>query len=225
MSLTNAVIQILDKLLEVVVSAFVAKPNAILSAIWGFIQRAVGLRHEGMYEVLEFDTKLVLHDPQGKDATYYKHQRVRFLQNNVIAYQDQAWGDGDIFADYKCSPGVAVDRYREGHRYHILISLRKTMNRDDQENFHIERRIHSGFTKPTEDLQIEVNHPTRKLTVSVIFPQERLPKRCWLVEENTHRTHALDAANFTTLPDKRVQASWHTGNPRQFEAYILMWEW
>lgn len=66
--------------------------------------------HGGLYKVLEYEVQLELVDPQGEVAIYRKRQRVRFLQDNVFAILDQAWGDGDIFADYKCSPGVAVDQ-------------------------------------------------------------------------------------------------------------------
>src|SRR5215212_5915172 len=90
----------------------------------------------GSYEVLDYETKLELLDPEGKLVRYTKHQKVKFLQDNVIAFQDQAWGDGEIFADYQCSPGYPVDRYRDGNKYHILISLRETKNRGDIETFH-----------------------------------------------------------------------------------------
>ena len=43
------------------------------------------------------------------------------MQNNVIAFEDYAWGDGEIFTDYRCSPGVVVDKYQEGDRWSILI--------------------------------------------------------------------------------------------------------
>ena len=49
----------------------------------------------GMYEVLDYQAQLVLKDSKGKTAVYTKRQHVHFLQNNVIAYQDQAWGDGN----------------------------------------------------------------------------------------------------------------------------------
>ena len=75
-----------------------------------------GNLHEGMYEILEYDSTLELLDRQGKTAVFKRRQKVKFLQDNVIAFQDYAWGEGEIFADYKCSPGVEVDRYQEGNQ-------------------------------------------------------------------------------------------------------------
>jgi len=225
MALVDAVAQILNKLLEVVVAAFVAKPNAILSYAWEFIQRVVGLRHEGMYEVLEYEARLVLKDPRGETAHYFKRQRVRFVQDNIIAYQDQAWGDGDIFADYKCSPGVAVDRYREGNRYRILISLRESKKRGDIEEFNIQRTIEHGFTKAVEDFQTDIDHTTRKLRVSVVFPAARIPRQISLIEKNAARTTPLGKDQLRALPDGRWQVTFSTGKPRLFESYILRWSW
>jgi hypothetical protein len=53
----------------------------------------------------------------------------------VIAFEDYAWGDGDVLAEYKCSPGFEADRYLEGDRWNILISLRETKHRGDVQDF------------------------------------------------------------------------------------------
>ena len=50
-------------------------------------------RHEGMYDILAYDAILELMDPKGETAVFSRRQKVRFLQDNVIAFQDYAWGD------------------------------------------------------------------------------------------------------------------------------------
>lgn len=145
----------------------------------------------GMYEVLEYETKLELLDTEGKLAVYTKRQKVQFLQDNIIAFQDQEWGDGDIFAEYKCSPGVPVDKYRDGNKYRILISLRETKNRGDIVDFHIDRTIRDGFVRPTEDYQVDIDHYTRELTLTVVFPKERTPKQVKVIEQKSQRTLEL----------------------------------
>ncbi len=73
-------------------------------------------RPHGLYEVLSHRSTLELLDSYGKRALYRKVQRVRFSQDGLVTFQDMAWGEGDIFASYECSPGLAVDCYREGVR-------------------------------------------------------------------------------------------------------------
>jgi hypothetical protein len=53
---------------------------------------------QGMYEILDYDSTLDLKDAQGKTAVFNRHQRVKFLQDHIIAFQEHAWGDGKISA-------------------------------------------------------------------------------------------------------------------------------
>jgi hypothetical protein len=179
----------------------------------------------GTYEVLEHRVTLELQDIKGKKAVYRKRQRIRFTQDNVFAYQDKAWGDGEIFAEYKCSPGVAVDRYKEGHRYRVLISFRETKNKGDIETINIERKILNGFTSSREDWQTEVDHKTGRLSIKVIFPCKRPPQTAYIIEQNRTKTTLLDGRHRLKLPDGRHQVAWEMRNPRLHEAYILAWEW
>jgi hypothetical protein len=98
----------------------------IVGQLWKFGRKVIrGMSNEGVYEVLEYEATLELKDRRGEQAIFHKREKVRYLQNYVLAYQDQAWGDGEILVDYKCSPGVPVDRYRSGYKTHILISLQE----------------------------------------------------------------------------------------------------
>lgn len=213
-------------LLRLVVPLFDSHLVTSLTVLWRLGKRIIARKsHEGMYKVLSYTAELELKDAKGRTASLRKQQKVRFLQDNIIAYEDKAWGDSEIFADYQCSPGVAVDRYQEGHRYLILISLRETKQRDDTEEFHIERTIKNGFTKASEYFQTDIDHITQHFSISIIFPKNRLPKQVLLVEKNTTRTIPLGPEHQTTLPDGRYKVTWNTGKPRLFEAYILRWEW
>jgi hypothetical protein len=181
--------------------------------------------HEGMYEVLDYDTTLELVDPRGETAIFKKRQRIKFLQDNVLAFQDYAWGDGDIFGEYKCSPGVEVDRYQEGDRWNILISLRETKSAGDVEDFYIDRTVKGGFTQAEESRQVEVRHRMRHLRVAVIFPKKRRCQRAVLVERSRNKTVVLDERHFADLPDGRQVVSWETSKIRRFEVYTLKWRW
>ena len=72
-----------------------------------------------------------LKDKDGKQALVRKRQKVRYLQNNIIAYQDQAWGDGQILINYRCSPGVEADRYQTGQNFHVLPQVPESVFRQD----------------------------------------------------------------------------------------------
>lgn len=182
-------------------------------------------RYHGIYEVLDCQMQLELCDAKGKVAVLDKRLQVRFAQNNIIAYQDQAWGDGAIFDEYRCRPGFPVDTYRDGHCYRVLISLRETKNRGDREEFRIHRTIQNGFTRETEDFQVEIEHPTRHLELTIVFPRTRPPRSVKLVEQNAGRTRPLAANGIQQLPDGRYEVRWKSSNLTLYESYIIRWEW
>lgn len=182
-------------------------------------------RYRGTYNVDDCRVTLDLTDRNGSTAIYTKRQRVTFLQDNIFAIQDQAWGDGDIFADYHCSPGFAVDRYQEGYRWKILISLRGTRNRGEHEEFVVERTIKDGFTIPVQYFHTQIDHPTQDLSISVVFPRTRYPKHVSIIEQNWKRQYLLDKAQQIPLSHGRLQYEWKVQHPRLYEGYILRWEW
>lgn len=181
--------------------------------------------HTGIYEILKYEATLELLDPKGQTAIFKKQLRVKFLQDYVIAFQDHAWGDGEIMAGYSCSPGVAVDRYRVGDRWDILISLRETKSRGEVQEFHIERKIKRGFTKTEGWWQLEMYHQTDWLKCTVIFPKKRFCRRAVLLEKVRNRSTILDASFLEELPDGRQQLIWENQNPKRFETYTIKWRW
>ncbi len=184
-----------------------------------------GLADEGMYEVLDYTSTLELHDKRGHKATYRKQQRVRYRQNNIIAYQDQAWGDGQILLNYRCSPGREVDRYRRGYKTHILISLRGEKQRGDEDEFIIEWDLLDGFPTDREHHEVEISHRTKNVRIEVIFPSTRPPLKVCLLEQLRRRVHQLPPGAVVQLPDGRWRAWWETHHPRLNEHYLLQWEW
>lgn len=181
--------------------------------------------NEGIYEVLDYDTSLELKDAKGKNALLRKSEKVRFLQNNIIAYQDQAWGNGKILLNYRCSPGIPVDKFQFGYKTIILISLRGVKNRGDVDEFNMTWGIKDGFRRSTGFWATEIDHKTDSLKIYVIFPKVRPPLRASLVEKNFQRTTELGKEHIVSLPDGKWKLAWEQTKPRLFEQYIMNWEW
>jgi len=179
----------------------------------------------GMYEVINYESTLEILDEGGKEAKFTKIEEVKFLQNNIIAFQDQAGGDGKILVNYLCSPGIPVDVYRTGHITHILISLRDVKQKGDQTEFRIQRNIRNGFLKSNGYWATDINHFTQKIKVTIILPEQKPPPKIILMESNRQRTEELSKDVITQLPDKRLQITWKKQNPVLNEHYILKWEW
>ena len=198
----------------------------ILGSSWRLARKAIrGLSQEGMYEVLDYQSTLELLDVQGKKAHFTKRKKVRYLQDNIIAYQDHAWGDGRILLNYKCSPGKLADRYRLGYKTHLVLSLREIKNRNDVDEFNIRWEIGNGFRKPDGFWDTDITHRTKRIQIYVIFPKNRPPQRASVLEINSGRTHRLRNEHFQTMPGGKVQISWEKNKPRLYEHYLLKWWW
>lgn len=197
-----------------------------LAELWKLARKVWrGLAEEGMYEVLEHEAILELVDAKGKRAIVHKRQKVRYLQNNIIAYQDQAWGDGEILVDYQCSPGKEADRYRVGHKTNVLISLREVKERGEEDEFNIQWEFRNSFTQSVEEWGTEISHRTKKLKIQVVFPQERRPHQVSLVEHLRQRTRLIARDAIKRLPNGRYAATWEIDKPRLHEQYSFKWEW
>ncbi|MGB6681338.1 MAG: hypothetical protein WBF08_08480 [Candidatus Bathyarchaeia archaeon] len=175
--------------------------------------------------MLEYESTLELKDIRGENTSFRKRERVRYLRDNIIAYQDQAWGDGEILLNYKCNPGYPVDRYRPGNKTYILISLREVKNRGDIDEFNILWNIRNGFLRKTELWETTISHPTKHLKINVIFPQKRPPLEIVLIEGASQKRQNLDVSNQNQLPDGRWVVTWSKHRPRTRESYILQWKW
>lgn len=212
-----------DKLLAI---AFDLPWLAMIGSLWRIGRKILrGLADEGIYEVLDYECTLELKDQDGKNAIIHKREKVRFLQDYIIAYEDQAWGDGEILLDYRCSPGIPVDEYKLGHRTYKLISLREFKNKGDIDEFNIEWKMRNGFLKSTGFWGTSINHRTSKVTVKVVFPKDRPPLRAAITETNLQRTHILGKEGQQKLPDGRQMITWENFRPRLYEEYVLSWEW
>ena len=137
----------------------------------------------------------------------------------------QAFGDGDLFAEYHCQPGIPVDFYEDGSKHNVLISLRETKNRGDVIDLWIERVIIGGLKANDEWLETEIDHRMKCLKLSIIFPRDRRCQRAILTRRSTHKTVALDRRHLSTLSDGRQQLTWETKRPRLHDLYAIKWRW
>ena len=198
----------------------------VLMDLWKIGKQVIArIKTEGIYETLEYESKLEIQNDTGTKATFSKRKKIRYLQDNIIAYQDYGWGDGEILVDYQCSPGVPVDQYRLGHKTIILISLRREKNKGDLDEFYIDWKMKGGFIKAVEAWSTVVQHKTKSLEVKIIFPEVRQPHRVVLIENNRWKAQTLGEDYKRQLPDGRWQIQFKKAKPILNREYILEWEW
>lgn len=179
----------------------------------------------GIYEVLEYNASLKICDVEGKRAQHKKHQKVRFLQNNVIAYEDQAWGDGNILLNYKCSPGVAADQYKPDRKTFILISLRDAKQRGEIEDFHIQWEMDEAFTNDNEFWSTDISHRTKQLRLEVSFPIARPPVNARGIIRRGHVDETIELNELEKGLDGSWTIVWEVTKPKLGASYLINWQW
>jgi hypothetical protein len=147
------------------------------------------------------------------------------LQDGIIAFQDYAWGDGEILLNYSTSRGKAVDRYRAGYKTYILISLREVKNKGNIDEFNIQWNISNGFLTKDGYWSTDVSQRTKHIKMNIIFPKSRPPQQLMIEESNRKRTRDLGNETKKRLPDGRWRVTWETNKPRLYEVYVLRWIW
>lgn len=213
-------------LLRKLLSCFSTDWLVLLFDLYQTVRRwLVSHQPNGIYEILAYDATLELLDNTGHAAKLHKRQKVRFLQNNIIAFEDYAWGEGEIFHAYSVAPGKAVDSYQEGDRWNVLISLRETKQSGDVEDFRIDRTVIDGFTGADEWQQVEIRHYTHKVTIGVIFPKDRQCREAQILQRSRKQATDLGPDHFHRLPDGRQLVSWETQKVQPLEIFTLRWQW
>ncbi len=184
-----------------------------------------GMINEGIYETVEYESTLEIQNRKGTKATFSKRKKIRYLQDNIIAYQDHGWGDGEILINYRTSRGKAVDRYRSGYKTYILLSLREVKNRGDVDEFNIQWNIRKGFLTEDGYWATDISQRTKQLKVNIVFPKSRPPLKTIIEESNRKRTQVLGAEAKKQLPDGRWRVTWEKKKPKLYEIYVIRWEW
>lgn len=198
----------------------------IFVALWETILSIVSKsKNEGGYAVLDYESTLEIQNITGRKASFKKRKKIRYLQDDVIAFQDYAWGDGKILLNYRTNRGIPVDRYRSGFKTYILLSLREVKNRGDIDEFDIQWDIRRGFLTKDGYWSTDISQPTKHIKVNVIFPKSRPPLRLSLEESNRKRTHDLQRNSLRQLPDGRWLVFWEKDKPKLYEVYVLRWIW
>ncbi len=211
---------------KIIAMAFGLPWFEIIGQLWKIGRKIIrGLANEGIYEVLDYKCALELLDTEGKNARVQKREKVRYLQDNIIAYQDQAWGDGKILIDYRCSPGFPTDKYKIDPKTYILISLRAVRNKGDIDNFNITWKMQKGFLKNARFWGTSINHKTKAATVRIVFPKGRPPLKVSVFESNIQKSYVLGKDAYKKLRDGRYMVVWKNTKPRLYENYVINWEW
>ena len=172
------------------------------------------------YEILDYRTNLIIHDPKGTKATFKRTQHIRFLQDGVSAILDHAWGDGVLLTGYHNSAGVLMGSFKDQGKRHLVIGLKHPMRKGEELTFEVTREVMEGFLKPQECLETTIDHPVRHMSCGVVFPRQRPCQHAAASYEG--RKIALPVVQ---LAEGKTILSLKMAQPRSDTPYKINWSW
>ena len=172
------------------------------------------------YEILDYDATLTLNDRKGRVATFHRTQRIRFLQNGVSAIMDHAWGEGIVLTHYRHSAGQVEDSFRDEGKRHLVIGLKRGMQRGEEFQFEVERKTMESFTKPDGVLETTIDHPIQRLSRAIVFPKSR-PAQVAVFDDGLTEARLPIVA----LTDGRTMVGFELSDPQPDTPYIIRWRW
>lgn len=186
-------------------------------------------RFGGPYEISKMVNELDIQSIDGSLAVHRKQLSLEFLHNQVVAIWEGAYGDGEQFADFKCTPTSlrAVDEFVEGGRRHKVISLRRLYNRGDKIDVTFERTIKNALLDPErEAFLVDVTRRTQTLIIRIIFHKEH---KC--TEATLYRRHGKKSSkepltqSFSYNEEGRQVIEWKKSRPKLGDTYTFEWTW
>lgn len=172
------------------------------------------------YEILEYNATLTLDNPEGQRATFRRYQRIRFLQDRVSGMLDHLWGDGVGLTYYDNDAGRLIGSFVDKGRRHVLISLRRPMERGEVLSLRVERMAVAAFTRDEEWVETTIDHPIAHLRRNVVFPPER-PCRAAVL----HVDGYVARLPVLRLGGGRTVVRFDVVNPRPHAPYTVRWVW
>lgn len=116
------------------------------------------------------------------------------------------------------------DTYGAAGKQNIVISLRETKKRGDEETYVITRRMRDMFPAESEWVATEIALPTQLMAITVRFPADRPPSGAWL-RSSSDPDHKRSTLRVEGSPDGRQRIEVRVTKPKLRETYTVWWDW
>lgn len=190
--------------------------------------RSLGLIKDDVYpesiETTRCIVELDILQADGSVVNVIKNQSIRCLHGISTGYTESFYTDGRVDS-YVSAPGDISRIWKEAGRTYIETVYDKPLLSGDEINRHFECVMHDAFTEEIEFWEQMQHHPSSDITVRVMFPQQRPPKRYWVEHRHGSILKQTTLEAMLLVESNRPTIELTVNNPIFLHSYLLKWEW
>jgi hypothetical protein len=207
--------------------------TAVVEATRGAQDLIRALAGESPYEVLSAIYSWEILDIEGREAVGRNVKDIRFIADRVFCLYEQYTPTGRL-SDHKCW-GTVEGRGRtllpimheefpgpEGKKYR-MVSLEGFLNRGQRMKFESERKILDSFQEPRESVRVDLEVPTDRVGIEVIWPAGNGLESLDL-ERTGHRPQNV-LNELQQLRDGRHRLFFQIEDPVRGDKIYVIWRW
>jgi hypothetical protein len=167
------------------------------------------------------DEELEIQDRLGRRAVLRRTHGVHVLSTEAPVIRQLCWGDGEPLAHFRVEGARKLGLASEGMKKVVLLGLPRSTG----QTVHVlktRRLIRDEFTDRRGYFELQVERPTGRFSLKVIFPSRRPPRD---VEVTSIPQAAAVPAVKRCRSDGRTALSWTLRDPVPFAQYSMRWSW
>jgi len=167
------------------------------------------------YETVAYSSHLVI-GQGGRVTRFIRHQRIKFLEDDVAVVFDRVWGEGVIFAGYDTGSAKIVDAILARKGYVVVLKLPRNFRKGETYELNTERTIIGAFADRDAYWELAMAAPAKIVNLEVQAPTGRAMKDVEIVAPDIDGLSA-DSLEFST----RMKIV----GPKLHVPYRIQWQW
>jgi hypothetical protein len=190
--------------------------------------KSSGLTEDDIYpesiETIQCLVELDIVEDDGSVVNFVKEQTVRCLQGISTGYTEAFSPDGRI-DDFLVSPGTVDRIYKEAGLIYIPTKYDTPLHAGDTLIRRFSCVWYDSFMEPKEYWEQRQHHPSSDISIRVIFPERRPPKRYWAEHRHGSINKSTNLEAILSANNKRAKLELTIMEPVYLHSYLLKWEW
>jgi len=175
-------------------------------------------------ETLSCRVTLDILSSDGRLVNYEKKQIVICRRGTEAGYTEAFTADGEL-SNFTIKPGIIEKQWKESGVTYIRTLFPNPLKEGEQADRTFSFNMQNAFVSTEEYWEEKQHHPSKNVELVVIFPNDRAPKSCSVVERigSVVATSKYETENI--LVGTRPALRLFLVSPKLLVNYIMRWTW